>query len=547
VVQAHPAVSERTRTAGVELKQRSLTRTRRWDWRFLLPPVSTDSLVDVVNARDAEIEALSTLTGWRVAGSAGSNEAQVVVLLAGTNTLVSEVVRRSPAAHTVLVTVDRRRGGNVAAFPPRLCRTLRSLGFDQVALYWAKPHLSEPSDWIPMRSTAALRWYLETRLRRRNLALSWVAVLGLKWIRPAATALELVAPTYAIVATRSTGSEDGRPGSSAVPAAAAAGAARDERISAVAIVAGGEGPWGRVTFVPFAGSHPEPVRVIKAPRLPAHNASATREQNVLRTLAATGSCVVAGGVPRALGTIEHGGLELSVESYVQAAGLHLLLSQWPHQRMRTLRGLELATDWLIALARATMRPATAESLRAVALQPVEQYADLLADDGAQRELLSATATHVASWAGSLPDVMVHHDFAPWNVLTDGERIFVIDWEHATRGLPLSDLLFLLMHSVWQSHPRPDAARESLDLLALIGAPSQSNPMLAAGQRLIGRYLAELGVDREAIRPILVVGLVQQALHQRSRLLEAGQVGDEVAANLPATHLRYLAERVASTL
>ena len=213
--------------------------------------------------------------------------------------------------------------------------------------------------------------------------------------------------------------------------------------------------------------------------------------------------------------------------------------------MRTLRGLELATDWLIALARATMTPATAESLRVVALEPIEQYADLLAHNGGERELLSATATEVASWAGTMPDVMVHHDFAPWNVLTDGERVFVIDWEHATRGLPLSDLLFLLMHSVWQSHPRPDAARESLDLLDLIGTPGKFDPMLAAGQRSIRRYLAEVGVDREALRAILVVGLVQQALHRRSRLLESGHDGDEATANLPAIHLRYLAERVAS--
>src|SRR6185295_11179536 len=52
--------------------------------------------------------------------------------------------------------------------------------------------------------------------------------------------------------------------------------------------------------------------------------------------------------------------------------------------------------------------------------------------------------YLAGWSG--PFVVAHGDFAPWNIRLDGERIFVIDWEHARAGSnPLGDALhFFLM-------------------------------------------------------------------------------------------------------
>ena len=62
---------------------------------------------------------------------------------------------------------------------------------------------------------------------------------------------------------------------------------------------------------------------------------------------------------------------------------------------------------------------------------------------AERSALSAALQHcrssLAGWTG--PFVLAHGDFAPWNIRVSGERIFVLNWEHARSGAnPLSDVL-----------------------------------------------------------------------------------------------------------
>jgi len=55
---------------------------------------------------------------------------------------------------------------------------------------------------------------------------------------------------------------------------------------------------------------------------------------------------------------------------------------------------------------------------------------------------------LSGWTG--PFVTAHGEFAPWNVRIQGERIFVVDWEHARRGAnPLADTFnyFLMTHAV----------------------------------------------------------------------------------------------------
>lgn len=40
----------------------------------------------------------------------------------------------------------------------------------------------------------------------------------------------------------------------------------------------------------------------------------------------------------------------------------------------------------------------------------------------------------------VPQVLAHRDFAPWNMLIQGERLFIFDWEYACTGyIPLYDL------------------------------------------------------------------------------------------------------------
>jgi 5-methylthioribose kinase len=57
------------------------------------------------------------------------------------------------------------------------------------------------------------------------------------------------------------------------------------------------------------------------------------------------------------------------------------------------------------------------------------------------------------------DCLVHGDFSPKNVLTSGDRVWVLDWEVAHLGDPIFDLGFLLAHLLAKSVHLPSAAAE----------------------------------------------------------------------------------------
>lgn len=58
-----------------------------------------------------------------------------------------------------------------------------------------------------------------------------------------------------------------------------------------------------------------------------------------------------------------------------------------------------------------------------------------------------------------PLCLVHGDFSPKNILCDGPRICVLDWEVAHAGNPVFDLAFLLTHLMLKGVRRPDLLSE----------------------------------------------------------------------------------------
>ncbi len=53
--------------------------------------------------------------------------------------------------------------------------------------------------------------------------------------------------------------------------------------------------------------------------------------------------------------------------------------------------------------------------------------------------------------------LVHGDFSPKNILTNGAREWALDWEVAHLGDPAFDLAFLLTHLITKALHRPECA------------------------------------------------------------------------------------------
>jgi aminoglycoside phosphotransferase (APT) family kinase protein len=72
-----------------------------------------------------------------------------------------------------------------------------------------------------------------------------------------------------------------------------------------------------------------------------------------------------------------------------------------------------------------------------------------------RERLSGLADRLLS----ADRCLVHGDFSPKNVLTDGAQVWVLDWEVAHLGDPVFDLAFMTSHLVAKALHRPESGRE----------------------------------------------------------------------------------------
>jgi tRNA A-37 threonylcarbamoyl transferase component Bud32 len=69
--------------------------------------------------------------------------------------------------------------------------------------------------------------------------------------------------------------------------------------------------------------------------------------------------------------------------------------------------------------------------------------------------LAATIGGLGERLLSNPVCLVHGDFSPKNVLTDGQTVWVLDWEVAHYGDPVFDLAFLLSHLMCKAIHRRD--------------------------------------------------------------------------------------------
>jgi aminoglycoside phosphotransferase len=72
---------------------------------------------------------------------------------------------------------------------------------------------------------------------------------------------------------------------------------------------------------------------------------------------------------------------------------------------------------------------------------ISDHLDFIIDDDEWDDRRSAVRSATERAADRLlPSGLLHGDFAPWNLIEDGERLGVIDWEHAQLGgLPFWDL------------------------------------------------------------------------------------------------------------
>jgi hypothetical protein len=254
--------------------------------------------------------------------------------------------------------------------------------------------------------------------------------------------------------------------------------------------------WCSVTFLIFVpGSSPQPVLVVKAPRLGDVERCLAREAEALRQVHATRP----GGfdcIPRLVAHDVVDGQMLLVRTalagvpYKPAA----IREQFPEHA-------ESALDWLVELHASTAHGhlCVDHAFERLVEEPLARLERASHDRG--RDLVDRTRQLACRLRGMrLPQVFEHGDFGGRNLfqLEDG-RLGVSDWEFAdAQGLPAVDLFFFLASAAF-------ARRKARTLEARLAAFAEAFFGRDAWTRTyLGAYADRLGLPRASLLPLFTL-------------------------------------------
>jgi len=267
-----------------------------------------------------------------------------------------------------------------------------------------------------------------------------------------------------------------------------------------------------LTALVFERGLTRPTLVVKA-AAGAERAGLHAERDNLELLARASLPELTATVPRVLAHLELGSTALLVESALPGS---------PFDGFRSARRIagfvSRAAEWLLLFHRGTpvtRRPLEREDLDRHFVRPIEEYLRRFEPGASERAFLGRALAEAEGWKGAvLPLVFHHDDYCPQNLLVDGERLSVIDWETPfVHRPPLYDLIHLLAClGVGRTRDGRGDHLESYERVFF-----EDNPVSRAARAAVRAYAREMAVPAEAVRLLFTVYWVEYALEKAAAL------------------------------
>ena len=210
-----------------------------------------------------------------------------------------------------------------------------------------------------------------------------------------------------------------------------------------------------VVFLFERGAH-EPRLVAKASTNPAHRAALAREHDALEALRARLGEGLGRTLPEPLAAVEDGGLAAFAQSYVPGRSMYFEMRNGWRPRRRAAAHFRLALAWLAEFqkeTRAGEASLAGEALREHVVGPLREYQRACSPSAEERRFIAGVVRRAEGLRGERFPVMARQgDFWARNLMLNGGRLGVLDWEHyAERSSPFEDL-FLFATSYALSYP-----------------------------------------------------------------------------------------------
>jgi hypothetical protein len=465
--------------------------TRRLDWRFLLPRATFRRAVlfgSTPALRDHAVRiGLATVVDDATDGSPPD------LILMSPDDDFAYLDDLAPDG-VVCIQVDRRRARLLT--PDRLAKQLHEVGLHPSGTWAVRPGLERAESYVPLDQAQPLPWYLQTQYRAMTVA-QRVAVAGVKaFVGRDGRRFAPIAPFYVMVATKpaalvNTGDDDG---------------------STIVLTDSGD----RATCLWFPPGDTAPRVVTKIPKSEAFVERTRREQLAMVDLHRRLPEDIAEALPTPLGLSPWGEVTASRESVVPGVSFATRCRRGRRHIDNARRDLLAASDWL-----ARFHIATRNDEMDVACEVVDLCDQYLARFGCPGsgmiDVIRAAAPHLPP----IRSVIRHPDFNVWNLVRDGNRIHVIDWEGAAPGPPLCDLVQFTVH--WHecaTRRRPHMPDED-GLRVLLAERSHAAWADAAVADVFNRYMSRLGIADEWFDVLAVTAWVERALRREQQLVDAG--------------------------
>lgn len=519
-------------------------RLRRLDWRFLLP-VDPSRCIEDAAFIGADPELLETVAEVglaerpRLGLPASPDSVDLVAVLGGVRADVRRIADALRPSGLVYWEVDRRRTPRVT--PRRLEETFRAAGLQPLGGHAIRPRLDAPELYLPLQSTAAGHWFVDsvyTPSRPAQRIVEWTSRALMH--RPDAFAA--AAPFHVAVAQK--------PPVCGTTMSAHIAAQVDGTPTAPPAMLNHSGT--RVVFA-FCDPAARPVLVAKVPKLPALVDRTRREQQMLGCLHASVDTETVAGAPKPLGTATVNRSFVAWETGQAGTSMAKSSGGWGAGTSARLDDLHAAARWITRLHREHrfgVRAWDGRTVDEVLCCPIESYTRLFGVTDAERFLFRRVTARAVEFDGSLPVVWEHGDYTVWNVFrrrpeaAGAGDVAVVDWEGSGPGLPYVDLFRFAVH--WTEFASPGARRLGRRALLARTLFGDAGRVGSAVRATLDAYLDAIEIDR-SIEPVLVTRLyVELAVRRHHIALESGRSPDRPRMSNPAIdmvgHLASFADR-----
>jgi len=469
--------------------------------------------------------------------------AEVVALLSGAREGLERAIRALAPGGCLYWEVDRTSRATVALTPGRARRRLRAVGLTPLAIYWVGPGWSRASRYLPIGPPEPLAWYLRTMNASTSAAAAVLRRMLLVVVRfPAITGW--LVPRFAVIAVSERAASE-RAASDPVPAAPSPAALADPdipprvRSSPVPpiLVSGGEEAWSRITLLAFEPGATAPANIVKIVRRAEFDEATRHEHDVLLDLRSRVDEATRATVPEPIALLAVGRRVAIVQDAARGSSALARMNHWPHRGRRRRRDFELTTEWLISLhAQTTRSRVTPESpdWKTHVERPLDRFGEHFGPRSAVVRLFERVRHHTTDLGAELPIVLRHMDLGPWNVLIEGDRVHVIDWEVARDGPAMTDLVYAAFHWSLAAPGRATEPNGRRHLRWLFAETPADDPDWSSIHAALRRYGRALRVDPRLVPSLVVLTFVDQALDRFDRLQRMGTPDHD-----PWTQNRYV--------